>query len=653
VCILVALLFLPRGLLYQLKSGDMLAEVVEKATKLRHLNDLRLRLWFPDDQVGKVIGKKGVVVQHISRETNTKLVMLPVNTNNSMGKEYPPEVVELLAAAGVKSPDELWTPATLSGTAANVLKAFDMLRSLIGDEIDDVVAEFWLHRAKHHVLHSIYDASNPQAHYNGIVIKKISADHNVRLYVPDGMRDNSPYVSVEGNIGNVVSALDVLMGIIHENLNIVPDVPPPPRQKKQLSASAADAERGPVILGRGAAKALNSAVANPGVGKLAPEKPKKKLMSTGSVMVQSEPTFSAASFRHLPLDSELCAPGASGAKSCEIMVDIPSKIIGLLLVKRNAVTNALNANKLSGNVLTQIQQCTGTLICMKNDKYMLKKREKVARRAADEARLKEKAEEAEAAARKIALQESKRLRKKQELHSGNKMAALVMDADPDSEAESEDDSDASDTDSDDETMVSARSGGYDSEGFADAREGDLANEAAGDSKPEVVQYRVRGAKLALVRAAVAYVGRIVAGESIMEVLEDVCNDPNCQYRPASERGPRADKPKGKGGKGKKDTEKGKEQEARADNSGRVVKMEKSDRAAKAAKAAVGGNGNVGSGDTRKVDETQRPEKKEKVAAPHSKRSEKPERGRGGAGRGGAEGRGGRGGGKSSRSEGLP
>lgn len=655
-----------------------MTEETEKRTRLRRMTELRLRIWFPDDQVGKVIGKKGVVIQHIGRETNTELIMLPaaINTNNSE-TEYSPEVQKLLATANIKSPDELWTPATLTGSAVNVLKAFEMLRALVGDEIDDVVAKFSVPRAKHSLLHCIQDSSNPQYHYNNMIVKKLSADHNVRVHVPDGVKDTSPYVTVEGEFGSVMDALDVLMGVLYERLDIVPELPPPPKHKKAATGAGGEHERGPVILGRGAIKALNSALNNPtgasGKGDIpaVSEKPKKKLLSTGSVLARGELVCSTANYRHLPLDSDICPVGAPNAQSYEIMVDIPTKILGLLLARRNAVVGPSNPNKLSGNVLTQIQQATGTLICMKNDKYLLAKRDQAARRAAEAARRKEKAERAAAVEERLAMLETKRLRKKQELHSGNKMAALVLEDQEDSEDSHGSDSESG-SDSDDGSMVSARSGGYDSEGFADAIEGELTNESSGPdassssaaensaepASAEFAQYRVRGAKLQFVHAAVGYVARIVAGESIHEVLDDVCSDPKCQHRPVSDKkGRKAFDKEGKGKdqkdknqKHKKDKKEKEGKEPRPDKSGRVVRMEKDEKSAKG-----GGKGSGG--------EACRPDKSvdnrkptadagagagnvtnTSISTGSNKRSEKTDRGGrvgGGRGRGGGgEGRGG-------------
>lgn len=71
----------------------------------------KLSIWVPAEAVGKVIGKKGAVIQHIQRETNTLCAII--------------SAVE--AAVG-------WAPIVISGDPSRTLAAHDMIRDLVEGE---------------------------------------------------------------------------------------------------------------------------------------------------------------------------------------------------------------------------------------------------------------------------------------------------------------------------------------------------------------------------------------------------------------------------------------------------------------------------------------------------------------------------------------
>ena len=60
--------------------------------------------------VGKVIGKKGAVITHIQRTTQTEVVVLPVST----------------------STEPLWSPLSISGDPAKVQSAFNIIKDMLG-----------------------------------------------------------------------------------------------------------------------------------------------------------------------------------------------------------------------------------------------------------------------------------------------------------------------------------------------------------------------------------------------------------------------------------------------------------------------------------------------------------------------------------------
>lgn len=57
--------------------------------------------------MGKVIGAKGTVIQHIQRETQAKVSTLPT------------------------SPDKLWSPFTITGAPDNVFAAYALIKVIV------------------------------------------------------------------------------------------------------------------------------------------------------------------------------------------------------------------------------------------------------------------------------------------------------------------------------------------------------------------------------------------------------------------------------------------------------------------------------------------------------------------------------------------
>ena len=76
----------------------------------------KLSIWVPTEAVGKVIGKKGAVIQHIQRETRTTCSIL---SDHSSGEEA--------AADG-------WSPIVITGDPSKTLAAHDMIRDIVEGE---------------------------------------------------------------------------------------------------------------------------------------------------------------------------------------------------------------------------------------------------------------------------------------------------------------------------------------------------------------------------------------------------------------------------------------------------------------------------------------------------------------------------------------
>jgi hypothetical protein len=146
----------------------------------------RLSVWVPTECVGKVIGTKGTVVQHIQRETQARVVSLP-----DLG-------------------DKPWSPVVITGAPGSVMLAYCLVTKITEEE-DDVVAEF--HNPFTSIRSSHPTPSRRLYGQYGSFVKKLSADHDVRVFVPDTRdaasrdhrdnRDREPLMSLEGPIAAV------------------------------------------------------------------------------------------------------------------------------------------------------------------------------------------------------------------------------------------------------------------------------------------------------------------------------------------------------------------------------------------------------------------------------------------------------------------
>ena len=67
--------------------------------------------------VGKVIGKKGAVITHIQRETQTEVVVLPI----------PPESATL------------WCPICITGDPQKAINAYNTVKDIVEGKIDHLI----------------------------------------------------------------------------------------------------------------------------------------------------------------------------------------------------------------------------------------------------------------------------------------------------------------------------------------------------------------------------------------------------------------------------------------------------------------------------------------------------------------------------------
>eukprot|EP00603_Paraphysomonas_imperforata_P011618 CAMPEP_0114459762 /NCGR_PEP_ID=MMETSP0104-20121206/5380_1 /TAXON_ID=37642 ORGANISM="Paraphysomonas imperforata, Strain PA2" /NCGR_SAMPLE_ID=MMETSP0104 /ASSEMBLY_ACC=CAM_ASM_000202 /LENGTH=467 /DNA_ID=CAMNT_0001632419 /DNA_START=99 /DNA_END=1502 /DNA_ORIENTATION=+ len=164
----------------------------------------KLSIWVPTEAVGKVIGKKGAVIQHIQRESGAMCA-----------------IVSEVAPEGKAGADALWSPIVITGSPSKTLAAHDMIRDVV-EEIDDAVVELSVPQHKlpsSHILHGglLHSGRHPSA-----ALKLLSAETGVRTLVSE-RRENSSYrgrdyhgdhhgntllITLEGTVASVFLALE-------------------------------------------------------------------------------------------------------------------------------------------------------------------------------------------------------------------------------------------------------------------------------------------------------------------------------------------------------------------------------------------------------------------------------------------------------------
>lgn len=137
---------------------------------------LSLRLWVPEAQVGRVIGKKGATIQHLVGETACSITLLP------------------------RSPESQWRPLSVRGQYGGVRAAADMVCSLV-DEVDDAVLEFPLYRSK---------GASALLASRATTVPLVSASTGVRVLLPEAAGDRA-LTQLEGPLAAVYRALDMLL----------------------------------------------------------------------------------------------------------------------------------------------------------------------------------------------------------------------------------------------------------------------------------------------------------------------------------------------------------------------------------------------------------------------------------------------------------
>lgn len=178
----------------------------------------KLTLWIPVEQVGIVIGRSGATINKIQGGTSSRLNVVP----------------DADASA--------WAPVYIRGAPDGVFAAAQQVVELV-DDIDDCVAEFHLGGRGRTLLRDENSSPSNLAPET----KKVSAEHNVRILIPqatgNARSDNKPSkddaapCSLEGPLEGVKKALNALVAIAARKIE-KPVLPSVPQVEKCVSVPA-------------------------------------------------------------------------------------------------------------------------------------------------------------------------------------------------------------------------------------------------------------------------------------------------------------------------------------------------------------------------------------------------------------------------------
>ncbi|KAM3574848.1 hypothetical protein VYU27_003172 [Nannochloropsis oceanica] len=140
-----------------------------------HLRDsCTLSLYVPIEQVGLVIGKKGAKIKYIQDASRARVSVEPTEDVT----------------------DSAWSLVSVRGKPSGCFTAARMIAGLV-EELDDCIAQFPLFKSR---LVQVIGKSSAN-------LRRISADTNVRIYIPGWKDKESNYVQLEGEVDAVLKAV--------------------------------------------------------------------------------------------------------------------------------------------------------------------------------------------------------------------------------------------------------------------------------------------------------------------------------------------------------------------------------------------------------------------------------------------------------------
>ena len=89
----------------------------------------KLSLWVPSEAVGKVIGKKGAVIQHIQRESGALCAIVSEDNKGDRDRDR-----DNKGEGDKKGGASLWSPIVITATPSKARAAHDMILDVVEGE---------------------------------------------------------------------------------------------------------------------------------------------------------------------------------------------------------------------------------------------------------------------------------------------------------------------------------------------------------------------------------------------------------------------------------------------------------------------------------------------------------------------------------------
>eukprot|EP01031_Cornospumella_fuschlensis_P037892 gene37892-46030_t len=477
-------------------AGSVLQEYIR--------GEYKLSMWIPEEMAGKVVGKMGVMITNLQRETKASSIR-----------------------AMQRVGDSLWTAVVIIGDWKPISAAYRAISDLVHGEVDDVVLEFTINYKKPFFL---YGKQKDEQ------LRRLSARASVRIFMPDFDHKKMLYrdaeaVTLEGSMEQVTQAVLLLE---EEAVAYQAAMSKRSAERDREEAAAAEKVRGPpatatastgvekpeerwsraqevpkvTILtapaasreGKDGKDGKSSGAITNSAGAIAPVAASKK-GPPALALLPSPPSASASASAsaHPPIAPTLPtptatpppstpAPAAAVAASSEAQVSrtvvIPDHIVGLFMSRRPPLKMSL---------LSQIQVVTGTVIS----------------RAPAAAPAASAAAAAAAAVVVAAVAEAAASRGANAKSDERSDPSSDDDSDEDSDEDS-DDSDESDGDDDAEAVTAPAPAAA----AAAAPQAASSTASSAAANPFVISGSEQG-----VAQAEGYILRIVRGERIRDVME--------------------------------------------------------------------------------------------------------------------------------------
>jgi len=404
---------------------------------------------------------------------------------------------------------------TIIGIPSNALKAYKAIYDIVKGDVDDVVVEFPMNKSKHSFLLDQKGA---------FLIKKISADTNVRILIPKDSNIHT-LASLEGTCENVYSALNMFSKSYDEYYN----------QKKTSSQSA-------IPNATNASNATNATNSNnkqyhennrdddkgkrnqqptkPAqppvtISQPSPPIPAAPIKSDKKVAPPAPPSESSdlnqsASSVSKPVPENKIERKKEYEKRAEVirMIEIPASIVGMLLIQLKK-----DKKERTMSVINKIQMYTSTRISRLNAPP-----EKVSKADADgKAVVKEEVPSIEG----LALNDSAKVAD----DDNNRRRRVVSDDDDDDDEEEDDEDEDDDEDDDDEDgddmEIDENLEDNDKEKVENTDSEAVAVDKAIAVSNDQVPFKIVGYSEDSVNEAAKSIERIVSGERINEVISNL------------------------------------------------------------------------------------------------------------------------------------